>query len=109
MATAVSPRLICYEQCEKNGTSYVIRLKENGILREKVSDLVDELDEITPNNTVDYAAAYLSVLFCLEFLVSRHWQEIEGSFLSVAEKQILTHMSLHQFGKGKVIKGFFCF
>ena len=47
-----------YEQCEKNGTSYVIRLKENGILREKVSDLVDELDEITQNNTVDYAAAY---------------------------------------------------
>ena len=47
-----------YEQCEKNGTSYVIRLKENGILREKASDLVDELDEITQNNTVDYAAAY---------------------------------------------------
>ena len=36
-----------YEQCEKNGTSYVIRLKENGILREKASDLVDALDEIT--------------------------------------------------------------
>ena len=47
-----------YEQCEKNGTSYVTRLKENGILREKASDLVDELDEITQNNTVDYAAAY---------------------------------------------------
>lgn len=47
-----------YEQCEKNGTSYVIRLKENGILREKASDLVDELDEITQNSTVDYAAAY---------------------------------------------------
>lgn len=24
-----------YKQCEENGTSYVIRLKENGILREK--------------------------------------------------------------------------
>ena len=47
-----------YKQCEKNGTSYVIRLKENGILREKASDLVDELDETTQNNTVDYAAAY---------------------------------------------------
>ena len=47
-----------YEQCEKNGTSYVIRLKENGILREKASDLVDKLDEITQNNTVDYATAY---------------------------------------------------
>ena len=47
-----------YEQCEENGTSYVIRLKENSILRAKASDLVDELDEITQNNTVDYAAAY---------------------------------------------------
>ena len=28
----------------------------------------------------------------MNFLVSRHQQEIEGSFLSVAEKQILTHM-----------------
>lgn len=24
-----------YKQCEENGTSYVIRLKENGILRKK--------------------------------------------------------------------------
>lgn len=29
-----------YKQCEENGTSYVIRLKENGILREKASYLV---------------------------------------------------------------------
>ena len=36
----------------------MIRLKENGILREKASYLVDELDEITQNNTVDYAVAY---------------------------------------------------
>ena len=47
-----------YKQCEENGTSYVIRLKENGILREKASYLVDELDEITQNNKVDYAVAY---------------------------------------------------
>ena len=47
-----------YKQCEENGTSYVIRLKENGILREKASHLVDELDEITKNNKVDYAAVY---------------------------------------------------
>ena len=47
-----------YRQCEENGTSYVIRLKENGILREKASYLVDELDEITKNNKVDYAAVY---------------------------------------------------
>lgn len=47
-----------YKQCEENGTSYVIRLKENGILREKASHLVDELDEITRNNKVDYAVVY---------------------------------------------------
>ena len=47
-----------YKQCEENGTSYVIRLKENGILREKASSLVEELDEITGNNKIDYAAVY---------------------------------------------------
>ena len=47
-----------YKQCEENGTSYVIRLKENGILRKKASYLVDELDGITKNNKVDYAVAY---------------------------------------------------
>ena len=47
-----------YKQCEENGTSYVIRLQENGILRKKASYLVDELDEITKNNKVDYAVAY---------------------------------------------------
>ena len=47
-----------YKQCEENGTSYVIRLKENDILREKASHLVDELDEITRNNKVDYAVVY---------------------------------------------------
>ena len=47
-----------YNQCEENGTSYVIRLKENGILRKKASHLVDELDEITRNNKVDYAVIY---------------------------------------------------
>ena len=46
------------KQCEENGTSYVIRLKENGILRGKASDLVDELDEITRNNKVDYTVVY---------------------------------------------------
>ena len=47
-----------YKQCKENGTSYVIRLKENGILRGKASDLVDELDEITRNNKVDYNVVY---------------------------------------------------
>jgi hypothetical protein len=47
-----------YKQCEENGTSYVIRLKENSVLREKASFLVDELDEITKDNKVDYVATY---------------------------------------------------
>ena len=47
-----------YKQCEENGTSYVIRLKENDILRGKASYLVNELDEITRNNKVDYAVIY---------------------------------------------------
>ena len=47
-----------YRQCEENGTSYVIRLKENAVLREKASYLVDELDEFTKENKVDYAAVY---------------------------------------------------
>lgn len=47
-----------YEQCEENDTGYVIRLKEDGILRERASCLVDELDEITQNNKVNHAAVY---------------------------------------------------
>ena len=47
-----------YKQCEENGTGYVIRLKENAVLRDKASYLVDELDEITKNNKVDYAVVY---------------------------------------------------
>ena len=47
-----------YKQCEENGTGYVIRLKENKTLRAKASFLVDELDEITKDNKVDYAVVY---------------------------------------------------
>jgi len=47
-----------YKQCEENGTSYVIRLKENKTLRSKASDFVDKLDEITQKNKVDYAVVY---------------------------------------------------
>ena len=47
-----------YKQCEENGIGYVIRLKENAILRDKASSLVDEIDEITKNNKVDYAVVY---------------------------------------------------
>ena len=52
-----------YKQCEENGTSYAIRLKENGNLRKKASDLVDKLDEITRYNKVDYAAVYGEFLY----------------------------------------------
>ena len=41
----------------------MIRLKENGILRGKASDLVDELDEITRNNKVDYAVVYCEFMY----------------------------------------------
>ena len=47
-----------YKQCEENGTSYVIRLKENAVLRSKAECLVEELDEITQKNKVDYAVVY---------------------------------------------------
>lgn len=47
-----------YEQCERNGTRYVIRLKENEILRCKASCLADKLDELTENNKVDYAVVH---------------------------------------------------
>lgn len=47
-----------YRQCEENGTSYVIRLKENGNLRSKAEYFVNELDEITKTNKTDYAVVY---------------------------------------------------
>ena len=47
-----------YKQCEENGTSYVIRLKENKILREKASFLTEALTSRTQNNKVDYAVVY---------------------------------------------------
>lgn len=47
-----------YKQCEENATGYVIRLKENEILRTKASFLVDELDETTKEDKVDYTVVY---------------------------------------------------
>ena len=47
-----------YEQCETNGTSYVIRLKENTTLRKLTCELDAELSEITRDNMVDYAVVY---------------------------------------------------
>ena len=47
-----------YKQCEENGTSYVIRLKGNKVLREKASFLADALTSRTQNNKVDYTVVY---------------------------------------------------
>ena len=48
-----------YHQCETNGVSYAIRLKENGNLRRLASYIDEQLTEITKD---DYAALSLSPL-----------------------------------------------
>lgn len=52
-----------YEQCETNGTSYVIRLKENKTLRELASDIEERLNEATRNDMVSYAVCYGEFLY----------------------------------------------
>ena len=47
-----------YLQCETNGTSYVIRLKENNILRNLAHEVSDDIMESTKQNRVDYAVQY---------------------------------------------------
>ena len=47
-----------YSQCETNGISYVIRLKENQILRNLASSIEEELMEKTKLDQVSYAVAY---------------------------------------------------
>ena len=47
-----------YEQCEANGVSYAIRLKENGILRNLASNVESELIELTQKDMVSYAVTY---------------------------------------------------
>lgn len=47
-----------YEQCETNGISYVIRLKNNGVLLGLAASIEDELMEKTKNDKVSYAVAY---------------------------------------------------
>ena len=47
-----------YEQCETNGVSYVIRLKENKTLCELASDIDECLTEATKNDMVSYAVSY---------------------------------------------------
>ena len=69
-----------YKQCEENGTSYVIRLKENGLLREKASYLVDELNEITRNNKVDYAVVYGEFMYKAKSWHYESKRSISGTF-----------------------------
>jgi len=49
---------LLYKQCETNGTSYAIRLKENKNLRALVSDIEDHLFEMTQQDEISYAVAY---------------------------------------------------
>ena len=52
-----------YETCEELDTRYVIRLKENSILRENAALWEDELYSNTRNNQVDYAVVYGEFLY----------------------------------------------
>ena len=52
-----------YEQCETNGVSYVIRLKENSRLRALASDIDDRLIEATRRDMVSYAVCYGEFLY----------------------------------------------
>ena len=47
-----------YEQCETNGASYAIRLKENSALRALAAEYAAELADATRDNMVDYAVVY---------------------------------------------------
>ena len=56
-----------YHQCETNGVSYAIRLKENGILRELASHIDAQLTEITKKDIVSYAVCYGEFLYKAKF------------------------------------------
>jgi hypothetical protein len=47
-----------YEQCECNGTSYVIRLKENSKLHELAKSISERLSSTTKYNQTDYATEH---------------------------------------------------
>ena len=47
-----------YEQCETNGVSYVIKLKNNKVLEKLASELIDELSDKTKDNIAEYADVY---------------------------------------------------
>ena len=52
-----------YKQCETNGASYAIRLKENVILRKLAAEFDAELSEIARENIVDYAVVFGEFLY----------------------------------------------
>jgi len=52
-----------YTQCETNGVSYAIKLKENNSLRALASELVGELGDIIKDNIVPYAVVYGEFLY----------------------------------------------
>ena len=47
-----------FTQCETNGVSYVIKLKNYKRLMKAASEFVDELTDITKDNMLDYAVVY---------------------------------------------------
>ena len=47
-----------YSVCETNGTSYAIRLKENGVLRKLAKELDSELYDLTEEDAVSYAVVF---------------------------------------------------
>ena len=47
-----------YEQCEVNGVSYAIRLKENNLLRKLAVDIDERLRDATKNDICSYAVQY---------------------------------------------------
>ena len=47
-----------YKQCEENGTSYAIRLKENPVLKKHASELETQLYDMISTNMIDYAVVY---------------------------------------------------
>ena len=52
-----------YSLCETHGTSYAIRLKENGVLHKLASEIESELEYLTAENMVDYAVVYGEFLY----------------------------------------------
>ena len=52
-----------YKMCESNGISYVIRLKENNVLRQLMKELDSELYDLTQEDSISHAAVYGEFLY----------------------------------------------